>query len=175
VTGSGKERLVPGLVIDAMRREDLREILAIEIGSFSTPWTEDMFTNELAGGASGVTLVARAPEAGAPAAVVGYACVWVVSDELHINNLAVHPRWRRRGIARALVRSSLEHGTRLGARVAFLEVRASNVAAQRLYREFDFEQVGFRRGYYTHPMEDALIMRRTRLGALDVEQRVTER
>lgn len=151
---------MPDLVIDAMRREDLAEVLAIEVVSFSTPWTEEMFTNDLAGEVPGVTLVARLPVAGAPSVIVGYVCVWVVGDELHVNNLAVHPRWRRRGIARVLVREALGHGERLGVRVAFLEVRASNAAAQRLYRDFDFEPVGLRRRYYTHPVEDAVVMRR---------------
>ena len=166
---------MPDLVIDVMRREDLADVLAIEVVSFSTPWTEEMFTHELAGGVPGTTLVARLPAPGAPAAVAGYVCVWVVSDELHINNLAVHPRWRRRGLARALVRAALEHGQRERAHLAFLEVRASNVAAQRLYREFDFEAVGLRRRYYTHPIEDAVIMRRVGLWALDAEQHVMER
>jgi ribosomal-protein-alanine N-acetyltransferase len=62
-----------------------------------------------------------------------------------------------------LVRAALEHGQRGGAHFAFLEVRASNVAAQHLYREFDFEAVGLRRRYYTHPVEDAVIMRRVGL------------
>jgi ribosomal-protein-alanine N-acetyltransferase len=153
---------VPDLVIEAMRREDLADVMAIEMASFSMPWTEEMFTNELARGVPGGTLVARLPAAGAPSAVAGYICVWVVSDELHINNLAVHPRCRKRGVARALVHAALEHGSGKGAQVAFLEVRASNVAAQRLYRQFDFEPVGVRPRYYAHPVEDAVIMRRVR-------------
>lgn len=148
--------------VEPMRSEDLAEVLAIEVASFSLPWTEEMFTGELAADALGGVLVARAPAAGEPS-VLGYICVWLVTDELHINNLAVHPRWRKRGIARELLRTALEQGRRRGARVAFLEVRASNVAAQNLYRTCDFEPVGVRPRYYTHPVEDAVIMRRTRL------------
>jgi ribosomal-protein-alanine N-acetyltransferase len=112
-----------------------------------------------AGTLAGV-LVARVPGVGASPSVVGYICVWLVTDELHINNLAVHPRWRKRGIARELLWAALQHGRRGGARAAFLEVRASNVAAQGLYRKFHFESVGVRRRYYTHPIEDAVVMRR---------------
>jgi ribosomal-protein-alanine N-acetyltransferase len=141
-----------------MQREDLPEVMAIEVVSFSVPWTEEMFGNELGAGTLAGILVARVPEAGTLRRVVGYICVWLVTDELHINNLAVHPRWRKRGIARELLRAALQHGRRGGARAAFLEVRASNVAAQGLYRQFHFESVGVRPRYYTHPIEDAVIM-----------------
>ena len=146
------------ILIEPMRREDLPEVMAIEVASFSVPWTEEMFGNELAAGTLAGVLVARVPGGGSPPPVVGYICVWLVSDELHINNLAVHPRWRKRGIARELLQAALQHGRRGGARAAFLEVRASNVAAQGLYRQFHFESVGVRPRYYTHPIEDAVIM-----------------
>jgi ribosomal-protein-alanine N-acetyltransferase len=160
MTRGREDRPVTGLVIEPMRQEDLPEVLAIEVASFSLPWTEDMFANELAAGTAAGTLVAHLPAAEAQPPVVGYICVWLVSDELHINNLAVHPRWRKRGIASELLRSALEHGRRGGARAAFLEVRASNVAAQSLYRQFRFEPVGIRTRYYTHPVEDAVVMGR---------------
>lgn len=156
--GPGQDHSAPDLLIEPMRREDLPEVLAIEVVSFSLPWTEEMFANELGAGTLAGALVARLPGAGAPPPVVGYICIWLVSDELHINNLAVHPRWRKRGIARELLRAALQHGRRGGARAAFLEVRASNVAAQGLYRQFYFEPVGVRPRYYTHPVEDAVIM-----------------
>lgn len=146
-----------------MRREDLSEVLAIEVASFSLPWTEEMFAAELSPGTLAGMLVARLPAVGAPPPVVGYICVWLVGDELHINNLAVHPRWRQRGIARALLEAALRHGRAGGAHTAFLEVRTSNLAAQALYRQFDFEPVGVRARYYTHPLEDAVLMRRTGL------------
>jgi ribosomal-protein-alanine N-acetyltransferase len=146
-----------------MRGEDLPQVLAIEVASFSLPWTEEMFASELAADALGGIFVARLPAAGTPPPIGGYICVWLVGDELHINNLAVHPRWRKRGIARALLRAALERAQRAGGRHAFLEVRASNLAAQSLYRQFRFEAVGIRPRYYSHPVEDAVIMRRNGL------------
>lgn len=163
MVGRDAERPAVELLIEPMRRSDLPEVMAIEVVSFSVPWTEEMFGNELGPGTLAGALVARIPGADAPPPVVGYICVWVVSDELHINNLAVHPRWRKRGIAGELLRAALQHGRREGARAAFLEVRVSNVAAQALYRKHRFDAVGVRHRYYTHPIEDAVIMCRMEL------------
>ncbi len=148
------------LLIESMRREDLPEVLGIEVSSFALPWTQEMFENELAREDISQVLVARLAGAGTPPPVAGYICVWAVGEELHINNVAVDQRWRRRGIAGGLLEAALEHGRLRGARRAFLEVRASNVAAQALYRRFGFESAGIRKCYYDHPIEDAVIMKR---------------
>jgi len=148
------------ILIEPMRREDLPGVLAIEVASFALPWTEEMFENDLARGDLSEALIARLSDVGTPPPLVGYICVWVVGEELHINNLAVDPRWRRRGIAGALLTAALERGRARGARCAFLEVRASNVGAQALYRRYGFEPAGVRKHYYDHPVEDAVVMRR---------------
>ena len=148
------------VLIEPMRRLDLPEVLAIEVASFALPWTEEMFENELARWDVSETLVARLADGGPPPPIAGYICVWVVGHELHINNVAVDPRWRRRGIAGALIEAALEHGRVRGARRAFLEVRASNMAAQALYRRFGFVPAGVRKRYYAQPIEDAVIMKR---------------
>ncbi len=148
------------LVIEPMRRDDLPEVLAIEVASFALPWTKEMFENDLARRDLSESLVARLPEAGTPPPIVGYICVWIVGEEIHINNVAVAPRWRRRGIAGALLTATLEQGRARGASSAFLEVRASNVGAQALYRRYGFKPAGVRRSYYDHPIEDAVVMKR---------------
>jgi [ribosomal protein S18]-alanine N-acetyltransferase len=163
MVGSAQDHPAADIRIEPMRGEDLPQVMAIEVVSFSVPWTEEMFGNELDAETLSNALVARAPGEGGTSRVVGYICVWLISDELHINNLAVHPRWRKRGVARELLRAALQHGRRGGARAAFLEVRASNLPAQHLYREFHFEPVGVRPRYYTHPIEDAVVMCRTGL------------
>jgi ribosomal-protein-alanine N-acetyltransferase len=151
------------LRIEPMRAEDLQAVLAIEHASFSLPWTEDMFLRDLERDDLAEILVARWADAGERALIAGFLSYWVVQDEMHINNLAVDPRWRRRGIAMALLAASLDRARARGARQAFLEVRASNGAAQALYRRAGFQTAGIRRRYYSHPVEDAVIMRRSDL------------
>jgi len=150
-------------VIEPIRQEDLPGVLAIEVTSFSIPWTREMFENELARKDLSQMLVARLTGIGNPPPLAGYICHWVVGEELHVNNLAVDRRWRRRGIGGALLQAALEQGRLRGARCAFLEVRASNVAAQTLYLRHGFESAGIRRSYYDRPPEDALLMKRDRL------------
>lgn len=147
------------MTIDQMQPEDLDQVMAIEATSFSAPWTEEMFKSELWGKTLSENLVARAilfP--GARSQVVGYACLWIVGEELHINNIAVHPRYRRQGVAKSLLSFAFDLARRRGARKGLLEVRVSNTAAQALYQRLGFKVVGRRRWYYTYPVEDALLM-----------------
>jgi ribosomal-protein-alanine N-acetyltransferase len=89
---------------------------------------------------------------------VGFCAYWLVVDELHINNLAVLPEWRGRGYGRALLAAAVEDARRHGAVRALLEVRRSNVVAQRLYEQAGFDVVRVRHEYYTQPVEDALVL-----------------
>jgi len=142
-----------------MRREDLPEVLAIESLSFSEPWTEEMFVHELSSGGIANHQVARADE-GSGLHIVGYLCAWIVAGELHINNIAVHPGYRRRGVASQLLEEILRRAKAIGATAGYLEVRASNEAAKALYLQYGFKLVGRRRNYYDHPREDAILMRK---------------
>jgi ribosomal-protein-alanine N-acetyltransferase len=90
--------------------------------------------------------------------VVGFCAFWLVLDEIHINNVAVRPQFRGHGIGSALLHQALAEAKRLGARRATLEVRASNLAARRLYERLGFYVAATRRHYYTKPVEDALIL-----------------
>jgi ribosomal-protein-alanine N-acetyltransferase len=89
---------------------------------------------------------------------VGFCSFWRVLDELHINNLAVLPEVRRKGVASLLLSHVLREGARLGAIRATLEVRRSNEPARELYERFGFSIAGVRHGYYSNPIEDALIL-----------------
>ncbi len=141
------------LSVEPMTFTDLDSVLAIERASFPTPWSRGAFLYELK-----ENQVARCWAARAVGEVVGYLCVWEVGSELHITNLAVHPAWRRRGIARALLGAILEDARRRGLTGALLEVRPTNQEARGLYERFGFRVVGSRKGYYYDTGEDALVM-----------------
>jgi [ribosomal protein S18]-alanine N-acetyltransferase len=139
--------------------EDIDDVLAIEQASFANPWTRDMYLAELEHRGTSYCYIAR----DADGAAVGFCSFWRILDELHINNLAMLPARRRTGVATALLVFVLGEGARLGARRATLEVRRSNAVARSLYERFGFAVAGVRRAYYTHPVEDALVLWREEL------------
>jgi ribosomal-protein-alanine N-acetyltransferase len=142
-----------------MTLEDLDAVLAIERASFASPWSRAAFRYELTQNRVARCLVVRADRE-----VAGYLCLWEIANEIHITNLAVHPRFRRQGIARVLLGRTLEEARRTGVALAYLEVRPTNVEALGLYQSFGFEVIGRRKGYYFDTGEDALVME-VRLGA----------
>jgi ribosomal-protein-alanine N-acetyltransferase len=133
---------------------DLDAVLEIEEASFTSPWTREMYLAELENLGVSHLYLAR----GSEGRVLGFCSFWHVLDELHVNNLAVAPACRRAGIGTALLLGVLRAGVRLGARRATLEVRRSNDAAKLLYEKYGFVLAGVRRGYYTNPVEDALVL-----------------
>jgi len=136
------------------------EILAIEAASFTNPWTREMYVAELENEGVSLCYLAETPDR----RVVGFCSCWRVVDELHINNLAVLPGYRREGVATALLRYVLRDGARMGALRATLEVRRSNEPARLLYERFGFAVAGVRRAYYTKPVEDAIVLWRDAVG-----------
>lgn len=145
--------------IERLRQQDLPAVMTIETDSFSTPWPRGAFLEEIRSNPYARCLGAREPGAGTRSPVRGYICYWVLGDELLIHNLAVDRRFRRRGLARALMDEAFEEAGRTGCRTAYLEVRPSNTAALALYGSFGFTVVSRRRRYYADTNEDALVMR----------------
>jgi ribosomal-protein-alanine N-acetyltransferase len=133
---------------------DLDGILALDAVCFHRPWTREEYERELADAARCYLHVARTPGG----AIVAYCSFWRIFDEVHVNNFAVHPSWRRQGVGLALLAHVLAEGAALGAPRATLEVRASNLPAIALYAAGGFIRAGLRPAYYTHPIEDALIL-----------------
>jgi [ribosomal protein S18]-alanine N-acetyltransferase len=149
------------LVVEAATRDDLEALIELERRSYSHPWTRANFEGELAAGERATLLVLR-EKANAPDGERGiraYCAMQVFADEMHILNLAVAPEWRLSGLGRFLLRLAKDLGGRRGAREAWLEVRAGNSPALALYRSLGFSEVGRRRGYYSRPREDALVLR----------------
>src|SRR6266446_4999726 len=148
------------LSITRMTEHDLLEVVEIEKLSGISAWGWDAYHNELQSPEDVIMLVAADGELTQESgqALAGFIVSRLVAGELHINNVAVRPEFRRRGVAAQLLTAALAEGRRNGARVAFLEVRAANVAAQLLYRSRGFQVTGRRRRYYNHPVEDALLM-----------------
>ena len=127
----------------------------IERRCFGDPWSEASFREALRASWS-FGLVAENPDQ-----VIGYVVAREAAGTGEILNLAVDLPHRRRGIARALLEAALAALRRRRAEEVYLEVRASNEAAQGLYRRAGFVPVGRRRGYYRNPAEDALVLRRS--------------
>ena len=134
--------------------DEIDAILAIEQASFTNPWTRDMYVAELKN--EGVSFFYLARDKGRQ--IVGFCSFWRVLDELHINNLAVVPEFRRQGVATALLRRVMDEAARFGIRRTMLEVRQSNTPARQLYGRFGFVVAGTRSKYYTNPIEDALVL-----------------
>jgi ribosomal-protein-alanine N-acetyltransferase len=149
----GKETTI---TIGFMKKEDVEQVLAIEQASFSMPWSKNLFLSEFRSPLVSTLMVAL-PD-GPTRTVAGYIVFWLVADEMHILNLAVAPVFRRQGIARSLVLTALKRAFQKGAKRAFLEVRASNTAAHKLYSSLGFNGLSLRRDYYDSPVEDAVIM-----------------
>jgi [ribosomal protein S18]-alanine N-acetyltransferase len=145
--------LTARVVVEPMAIGDVQAVHEIERLSFATPWPSYAFEQELRSNRLARYLVARAGDA-----IVGFAGVWLMVDEAHVTTFAVHPDWRRQGIGRQLLLNLAELSIVIGARRMTLEVRASNHAAQALYRSFGFDVAGRRPRYYTDDGEDALVM-----------------
>ena len=90
--------------------------------------------------------------------ILGFAGIWAMADEAHITNIAVRKHYQRRGIGELLLIAIIGLAIELKANIMTLEVRASNIPAQNLYRKYGFTQVGVRHGYYTDNHEDGLLM-----------------
>ncbi len=144
------------LEISACEEGSISEIMAIERDSYPTPWSENMFRNELNSSISRI-LVGRIAH-GQGRSVAGYAVYWQVADEAQLHNIAVRRDLRRKQIASRILDETIRRARLEGARWMTLEVRRSNHPARRFYEKFGFSVRGVRPGYYTDMREDALIM-----------------
>ena len=151
--------------IRKMREEDLPEVLTIEQKVYPHPWTPESFEFEVNINPVARTWVAEEWEesiltvaARQKRLVVGYLVAWVIEDELHIGNVATHPDFRRRGIAKQLLHQIMDFSIKEKCRIGYLEVRSTNQAAIALCQEFGFSQYQIRNNYYGD--DDAWMMKK---------------
>jgi [ribosomal protein S18]-alanine N-acetyltransferase len=136
-----------------MRRRHLRRVLAIEARVYPRPWSASLFLSELSQRNSRSYLVARHQ-----GIVVGYAGMMFTGSEAHVTNIAVDPELQGRKVGTRLLLTLITEAIARGLRQISLEVRVSNLAAQRMYEKFGFSVTGVRRGYYIETNEDAYVM-----------------
>jgi ribosomal-protein-alanine N-acetyltransferase len=135
-----------------MLYDDVPRVLEIERMSFTSPWSEAAFLQEIN------KHYALSQVAEFRHEVIGYMCVNYLFDEGHILNLAVHPDFRRQGVAAFLMKDALNILKEKGCRFFYLEVRVSNLVAKTFYERLGFSVVAFRKRYYVSPEEDAALM-----------------
>jgi ribosomal-protein-alanine N-acetyltransferase len=162
-SATGKMQAV---ALESATSGDLDALIALEMQCHSHPWSARGLRDALAPGSArrGIFVLREPWSAGRPdRGILAYCAIEVVADEVHVHNLAVAPEARRGGLARRLLALALEVAAHQGAREAHLEVREGNAAARALYRRMGFREVGRRLGYYSSPVEDAVLLSRADL------------
>jgi [ribosomal protein S18]-alanine N-acetyltransferase len=149
-------------LIRRMALEDIPAVHEIDILSFSLPWPERSFRFEVTDNP-----VSRGWVADVDGKIAAMLVLWFIIDEAHIATIAVHPNFRRQGIGEQILLHALKAVQNEGAKRAFLEVRAGNVAAQAMYKKYGFEAAGVRPHYYKDNNEDALLMNLEKFDTLE--------
>lgn len=158
--GSGREQKIS---IRRMQPEDVPAVAALEAACFSEPWSEQAFLDAL-----------KQPEALMMTAIgmennpIGYCGIYLSADEGEITNVAVRPDHRKQGIADAILTEMLSESQKRGAQTIYLEVRESNLPAQKLYEKHGFVSCGIRKNFYRKPTEHAIVM------SCDLTRRISE-
>lgn len=141
------------LEILPMTKEHIEAVLHIEESCFAIPWTKAAFEREMTQNQFAIYRIAVLDEK-----IIGYAGMWHIVTEGHITNVAVLPEYRRQGIGNALIEEMIAIAEQKEMIGITLEVRISNIAAQKLYTKYGFRPEGFRKNYYEDTKEDAIIM-----------------
>jgi [ribosomal protein S18]-alanine N-acetyltransferase len=140
------------MIFRPMLEVDLAQVVEIEKVSMPSPWSKELFEEELRREAAHYFVVEEGGQ------VAGYMGYWEAPQEAHIINLAIGPAFRRKGLGRQMIETCMEFAQKRGAGLATLEVRESNEAARRLYEGCDFRTVAIRKKYYSDNQENAIVM-----------------
>lgn len=147
-------QLNPKFNVRRMYLEDLDQVMEIEPKAFgSHHWTRNNFAQELSNNLA-TYLVAENTDK----EIVGYGGTWIIIDEMHITTLGTNPDYRRKGIAEAIIVAFIDFAIKEKVKGITLEVRLSNIAAQKLYEKYGFQRQGIRKRYYEDNHEDALLL-----------------
>lgn len=139
------------VLIKPLHKKHIDNLLKINSMCFETPWHKEAFLKELE------NKFARYMVAIKNNKVIAYAGIWIILDEVHIVSIAVHPNYRQKGIASLLMDNIFKFCRENNKSSITLEVRKSNIAAQKLYKKYGFIDEGIRKAYYSN-REDAVIM-----------------
>ena len=129
----------------------LEEIVGIENSAFNTPWTRNQIKNDIQSNTDSENWVHMMDEM-----VIGYIFGWIIHDEFHLNNIAVHPEYLRRSIGTELILHISSRVVSRHIKVILLEVSANNIPAQKCYKSLGFTQMGVRKDYYSKG-DDAIL------------------
>jgi [ribosomal protein S18]-alanine N-acetyltransferase len=139
-------------VIRPMERKDVSRVHEIECTCFRSPWSRLALMGELR------NEVAHYLVMEVDGVICGYGGMWLLFEEAHVTNVAIMPEYRQTGRGRRLMLAMMNHAVKRGAEKMTLEVRDGNTVAQHLYARLDFQQNGFRAGYYSDTGEGAMIL-----------------
>ena len=139
--------------IREMNEKDINGVMKVDLASFASPWTREIFEQEIHHNDHAHYFVIIGEEK-----IVGYVGLWIVEDDAQVTNIALLPTYRGYKIGEKLFGFAMQYAIQQGASRLSLEVRMSNVVAQKLYRKFGLVPGGIRKNYYPDNGEDALIM-----------------
>lgn len=140
-------------IIRKMELTDIDHVLDVEAVSFQTTWTKDIFFQELVENDFANYFVMELRKK-----IIGYVGLWVVMGDAQITNIAIRPEYRGKKYGEKLFLYAIKQAIRLNGQRLSLEVRVSNIIAQRMYRKFGLMPGGIRKNYYTDNQEDAIVM-----------------
>ncbi|RIU88348.1 ribosomal-protein-alanine N-acetyltransferase [Oceanobacillus picturae] len=141
------------ITIRKMEIADVDQVMEVERVSFTTPWTTDIFYQEIVDNQYAYYYVIEWN-----GRIVGYVGTWVVLEDAQVTNIAIMPELRGNKLGEKLFQYMLLQVKLIGTTRLSLEVRESNIPAQKLYRKFGLVPGGIRKNYYTDNQEDAIVM-----------------
>lgn len=133
--------------------QDIDAVMEVDKQSFPNPWSKETFYQELMFNDYALYVLMIYDNQ-----IIGYSGMWIITDEAHITNIAVLPQYRGKKLGSALLEKTIEIAKSYQVTLMTLEVRVSNVVAQKLYEKFGFQIGGLRKQYYTDNLEDAYVM-----------------